>query len=333
MVSDRFRMFVTIVGDPVSRRAPRRGLLGVVAGGLGFAGAILRGDRTSKAKPKRRETPRRKTRRKRQCSSADDCSTPEDACKTVICRRHRCRVRNSPDGTPCGDERVCRDGTCDVPCDVACTGGRICRDDACVCPESGICEISPAQLTELDGWSISADGEVSFVEGPGEPPLGTGSARLATLDDQGSAIGNDLFDGVPIATISTLGFATYVANEHGFDAADGVPSLDLHILLGGGMDDATLVFEPAIAAHTPVLADVWQTWDALQADARWTVEGGPDCGDGCLMSWGDVLAAFPEARIVGPLVIRSGKGGSGAAGHLDALRINDLTYNFEPDPS
>ena len=66
--------------------------------------------------------------------------------------------------------------------------------------------------------------------------------QLSTIDDLGSAIANDHYDGVRIASISALGFATYVASQSG--AADGVPSLEFDLLFGGGTDSATLVFEP-----------------------------------------------------------------------------------------
>jgi hypothetical protein len=161
--------------------------------------------------------------------------------------------------------------------------------------------------------------------------VGTGSVRLSTIDDLGSAIGNDLFDGLPIAEISALSFATYV--EDGAGGAHGVPSLEFEILFGEGtgLDTATLVFEPENTVNAEVRPDVWQPWDARSADARWIVEDGPGCDEGCLMSWNEVLAAFPGARIVGLLVIRSGSGASEAVGHLDALNVNGLNYNFEPD--
>ncbi len=229
-MSDRFDSFAIHVGGLGSRRAVRRGLLGMAAGVLGFAGAITRGDLTSEAKPKRKRKPRRKRRKTRQCSGADDCLAAENPCETTICRRHRCRVRNRLDGTACGDERECRDGACVVPCDGVCAGGRICLNDTCVCPESGVCEISP---TALDGWSIHDEERVSFVDGPGEPPEGGGSVRLSTIDDLGSAIGNDQFDGLPIAEISALTFATYVEDESG--GVDGVPSVEFEIFFGEGI--------------------------------------------------------------------------------------------------
>ncbi len=327
-MSGQFDTLTINVGELWSRRAVRRGLLGVAAGVLGSASAIARGDLTSEAKPKRKRKQRRKGRKRRQCSGADDCLAPENPCETAICRRHRCRVRNRLDGTGCGDERECRDGACVVPCGGVCAGGRICQDDSCVCPETGECEISPAQR---DGWSIHDEERVSFVDGPGEPPLGTGSVRLSTIDDLGSAIDNDLFDGLPIAEISALSFATYV--EDGAGGADGVPSVEFEILFGEGieLDTATLVFEPKNTVDAPVVPDDWQTWDAVGDDARWAVEDGPGCDETCLMSWSDVLAAFPGARILGLLVVRSGSGASDAAGHRDALNVNGLIYNFELD--
>jgi hypothetical protein len=161
--------------------------------------------------------------------------------------------------------------------------------------------------------------------------VGTGSVRLSTIDDLGSAIGNDQYDGLPIAEISALSFATYV--EDGAGGVGGVPSVEFEILFGEGieLDTATLVFEPENTMDAPVVPDDWQTWDAVGGDAQWTVEDGPDCDEGCLMLWDDVLAAFPGARIIGLLVVRSGRGASDAVGHLDALNVNGLIYNFEPD--
>ena len=325
-MSDRFDTFAISFSEFVSRLAGRRGLLRVVVGGFGVAGGMLRGEWTSEAMPNRKK--KRKLRKKWQCSGDDDCTTPENPCETVVCKKHRCRIRNRPDRTPCGEERECRDGECEVPCDGLCTGGRICVDEECVCPESGVCVISPAQL---DGWSIHIDNQVAFVEGPGTPLQGTGSVRLSTVDNHGSAIANDLFDGVPLADIGTLSFATFVTDGDADPATAGVPSLEIHVLLSGGFDSATLIFAPENVVNPPILPDVWQAWEALGADARWLVEGGPDCEDGCVMSWTDVVAAFPGASIVGGLVIRSGSGATDAVGHLDALTINDLTYDFEPD--
>lgn len=292
---------------------------------LWVAGAIQRGDPTSEAKPKRKRK-LRKRRKQQQCAGADNCATPENPCKAATCRRHTCRVRNRPNGASCGGESLCRDGACEVPCDGVCAGDRICRDEACVCPESGECAITSAQL---DGWSISDAEKVSFVAGPGAPPLGTGSVRLSTVDNSGSAIGIDRYEGERIAEIVALQFATYVENGSGAEA--GAPTLELHVLFNDGVAFTTLVLDPANTANDLVLPDVWQPWDALSADARWTVEDIPGCDEGCLMPWAEVLAAFPNATIVGPVSIRSGIGASDATGHLDALRINDLTYNFEPD--
>jgi hypothetical protein len=329
VVSDRFDAFARVVGDIVSRHAGRRGLLRLGAGGVGVVGAILRGDLTSDAKPKRKQKrTKRKRWKKRQCSGTEDCTVPENPCETVVCKRHRCQIRNRPDGTPCGEERECRDGVCEVPCGGLCTGGRVCVDEECVCPERGVCVISPSWL---DSWSLHTDEQVAFVEGPGTPPQGTGSVRLSTVDNHGSAFANDLFDSVPLAEISALNFATFVVDGDAEPAPAGVPSLEIHVLLSGGFDSATLVFAPENVVNTPILPDVWQAWEALGADARWLVEGGPDCEDGCVMSWTEVVAAFPGATIVGGLVIKSGSGASDAAGHLDGLMINGLTYDFEPD--
>ena len=82
--------------------------------------------------------------------------------------------------------------------------------------------------TTMNGWALVTTDEngntpgyagavAQMVTGPETPPLGVGSAELATAPlhgDASSQIATDQFDGTPLADITSLSYATYdVANN------------------------------------------------------------------------------------------------------------------------
>jgi hypothetical protein len=314
MESERFDRLARVVSRGTSRRSTLRGL---AQGALGLAGvSALVGNEGALAK-------------KKECNGNGQCRKPNNPCKKAVCKHGKCRKKNQPNGKNCGNEQVCQNGQCRSACNPECTGGQICQQAVCVCPESGQCTITPSSL---DGWTVVAGGEVAFVEGPETPPLGTGSVQISTIDVTRSTIANANYAGLEIADIAALGYATYMVDGGPTDVV--VPAIKLPVRFNNDTQFTTLVFEPTYSVNSDVVAGEWQTWDALSADARWwTSSPIPGvCEDSCFVPWADILNAVPDAFILGALLIETGSGTDDADGNVDALKINGLIFNFEPDP-
>jgi hypothetical protein len=87
-----------------------------------------------------------------------------------------------------------------------------------------------------------------------------------------------------------------------------------------------------------VATDTWQTWDALNGGAAiwWSSKSIPGvCAFDCFVSWSSILAANPDATILGGVGFDVGSDWAGMfTGNADALKVgiagNTTTYNFEP---
>ena len=189
-----------------------------------------------------------------------------------------------------------------------------------------------------------------FVNGPGTPPLGQGSAHFLVNDNLSSELlANPMGRGTPLSTINALSYSTYRAT--GSFGTVNLPALSFNIDADGPGGSAAwqgrLVFEPYLGGGT-VQTDVWQTWNpTATSDGWWFSNGGLASSTGCTManscSWTEVLAARPNAEIHGFLGAINFKAGSGG-GNLDAnvdnftfgtSRGGSTTFNFEtvPEPA
>lgn len=320
MVSERFDRLAKFMSQVASRRAALRGLVASALGtGLGVpAATVLDDHQTALAK--------------KGCNGNGQCKNPRNPCKKAVCRGGRCRKTNERNGKSCGNERVCQNGRCRSACSPVCTGGQVCQQAVCVCPESGECTITPSSL---DGWAIGGTEPVQFAVGPESPPLGTGSVVLSTPAGGKATFRNQGFAGLDIADLETLSYSTFM--ENGSATGVVVPAVKLEVRYDAGSEFTTLIFEPTYSENSSVVADEWQSWDLLSADARWWSSraipaGDPEiCAFDCFVSWQAVLDAIPDAFITAVLV-ETGSGTANAVGNADALNINGLIFNFEPDP-
>jgi hypothetical protein len=185
-----------------------------------------------------------------------------------------------------------------------------------------------------------------FVNGPGTPPLGSGSLRLET------ATGNEkvyLFNydhiGTPLADIDVIGYSTY-RNTGNFSQ---VSSINIQVDYNGDAPGGftTLVFEPVYnLAQGAVVNSVWQTWDAFaNGTAVWwssnTIPGAASPNQTscnpvpCYVTWNTILANNPQAVIVGGFGINQGSGNPNLNANVDALAIGvdgvTTVYDFEYD--
>lgn len=220
--------------------------------------------------------------------------------------------------------------------------------------------VSPANMngwnfetTDNNGDNAPGNGNTAqFVTGPATPPLGTGSAELATAPNQGdtsSQIRNILYGGVRLDALTALSYSTYVTANNG----QQFPYIELNIATtGSGAPDDILFFEPpyqtpstgnpGLPDQGPTTLNTWQTWDALRG-GWWDNNGvlNPGTGVGSISTY---LATYPNATIENAV---SGLGGvrltMGFAspsdnfnGYVDNFTIGTAngttTYDFEPAP-
>jgi hypothetical protein len=194
----------------------------------------------------------------------------------------------------------------------------------------------------------------TFVTGPGIPPAGLGSVRLAT--GNGSAFGDceasmrsNEYKNVKLSDIKAL---SYWTNQH-TNNGQQFPYLGFNVnYTGGSSVDDIIFFEPpyqsagnggATCAHqAATVMDMWQGWDALTG-CWWSnaATAGATPGTGT-KPLSDIIAAKPNAKIVNAtngvggvrLAVGEGSPNDSFVGYVDSFVIkvkHDLDdFDFDP---
>lgn len=227
--------------------------------------------------------------------------------------------------------------------------------------------------SNMNGWTLNSFddngnivnsgpylGTAAMAPGPATPPLGTGSAHLATpvgAGDGAAAIATENYDGTLLSSITSLSYSAYDVNNAPNDQQFPylAVSIDTHTKDGNGNEVFdTLFFEPPYqtpGSGNPSLPDqgatvqnVWQSWNAF-VGGWWDNNGvaGPGTGVEPLSAF---LAAYPNATIanggypgLGGIALQVGFASSGDTfdGYVDDFTIGingvDTTYNFDPSPA
>lgn len=187
------------------------------------------------------------------------------------------------------------------------------------------------------------DGYVAFVEGPGNPPLRSGSLEMGTTASQDKA---QLFNydhiGTLLADIGGISYATYRDSSSTNPPAQ-YPAINIEVdYLGDGSSYTTLVWEPIYAYGQSNLAvDTWQTWDTMAPSQTgfqggwWSTKTIPGVfAFNCFVDWETIVQNNPNAKIKYGFGVNVGSGWNGVfTGAIDALSltVNDdtTTYDFE----
>jgi len=236
-------------------------------------------------------------------------------------------------------------------------------------------EVTPSNM---NGWTLNSfddDGNIvnngpyygtaAMVTGPATPPIGVGSAHLATpvgAGDGAAAIATEQFDNTLLGSITALSYSTYDVTNNG----QQFPYLAISINTGAidNTDDAgatantldTLFFEPpyqqpstgnpSLPDQGPTAQNVWQTWNAY-VGGYWDNNGigNPGVGSPGVEPLSTFLAAYPLATIqnggypgLGGIAMQVGFGSSGDTedGYVDNFTIgingSNTTYDFDPNP-
>lgn len=207
-----------------------------------------------------------------------------------------------------------------------------------------------------NGWNFineGANGSGHFVNGPGNPPAGRGSALL-TVDGTGrEAIATTKYAGIGLSGLSQLSYSTYQA----FSGSPNEPLTLAFDIDYDSTDNSTayqgrLVYVPSVAGT--VLPKVWQQWNTMTGAAGWyssasdasayrpivggVTQANPPCNQTTFCTWATVLSNYPNARILpgtGALMVRAGgpvTGGFVGATDNVVIGIGGLVVenNFEP---
>ena len=190
-------------------------------------------------------------------------------------------------------------------------------------------------------------GSVSFVTGPAPAPLGIGSLQMTTTDAFGlgqakAQLFNYSYIGTPLASFDAISYSAYRSSSSTNSAVQTI-TLNLEVDFNGAATGGftTLVFEPVYQSGgaAAVATDTWQTWDAYDDGNAvwWSSRAIPGvCAFDCFVSWSSILAANPNATILGGVGFNVGSGWAGLfTGNADALTIgvgtDVTTYDFEPN--
>jgi hypothetical protein len=215
--------------------------------------------------------------------------------------------------------------------------------------------------TASNGWFFlneGTNGSGYYVNGPGTPPAGRGSALL-TIDSTGREnVATGLFSGRELNTVTQLKYSTYQAFS---GSPNETPTLQFDVDYDS-TDSSTayqgrLVYVPAEAST--ITPKTWQTWDTMDAAGMaWysSASGGssyrpivgdaqqtnPPCNQTSYCTWATILADYPNARIrptvssvPGLLLVRAGGPvTSGLVAATDDVIVgisgNNVETNFEP---
>ena len=188
--------------------------------------------------------------------------------------------------------------------------------------------------------NVIGNGNADLRSGPysngQQPPLGQGSLGLRTgSGSDATSFGNEIdFRDQPVSNLSQVGFSVFRTNEDASIAADNMPGIAIEVDPNSGIPNAprytTLKFLPKGTA-----GNSWSSIDATSSEAgSWGLTGSYYANTPCAINGSRCSFATAKALLgqnAKILTIAVSKGRDWAfSGAVDALRINDTTYDFEP---
>jgi hypothetical protein len=140
--------------------------------------------------------------------------------------------------------------------------------------------------------------------------------------------------GTPLSQLGELGYSTFRIQGSGQQVA----ALNLVIDFNGPNEEggfSTLVFEPVYNTDQgAVVNNVWQNWIASGSGVWWSTRAiNGQCAGAtstCDKTWDEILANNPAATVLGGYGVNQGSGNPGLISAVDALKIANVTYDFEP---
>lgn len=198
----------------------------------------------------------------------------------------------------------------------------------------------PEDTTPLKNWVYYTRTPATtgvFRTGPAPAPLGVGSFEMGTPTggDKGTLFNFDYVN-TPLSSIDKLAYSTYRTSGSGSQVAALNLQVDINGSAPGGF--TTLVFEPVYnLGQGAVVNNMWQNWDAINGgNAVWWSSNPINVAPNrdTFVSWSTIVAANPDAVIIGGVGINQGSGNGGLVTAVDAFNVgvngSCITYNFDP---
>ena len=209
-----------------------------------------------------------------------------------------------------------------------------------VVTEADIARQPESSPVPTDNWvffyrTVASTG--TFLIGPDAPPLGVGSFEMSTpaSGDKGWLFNYDHV-GAELADVDAISYSTY----RSAGSLQQVAALNLQVDVNGAAPGGftTLVFEPVYnTGQGAVVNDEWQDWDAYSVGSAvwWSSNAIPSAPNrDTFVSWATIVAANPDAIIVGGIGVNQGSGNPALTTAVDALTFgysgNSIAYDFEP---
>ncbi|MGD9694389.1 MAG: hypothetical protein AB7V42_01875 [Thermoleophilia bacterium] len=194
---------------------------------------------------------------------------------------------------------------------------------------------SAATIPAGPGWGIINRNTIGAATaqlrtGPVPAPLGVGSVQLDVASGADKiSWGNETdFAGRPLAGIESVAFGVYQTGENIAIAPGNLPNVAIEIDPTGAADGTAPNYSTLNGVSPVAPAD---RWSVVESQLYWltgtagTTSGFDQSHPGTLAQ---IQAAFPQATIL-TVAISKGRDNSWH-GAVDALRINDDVYDFEP---
>jgi len=172
-----------------------------------------------------------------------------------------------------------------------------------------------------------------FREGPGLPPLGEGSLELAvgSADSSRVAAGSLQLTGSRLDSVDRVTYDTYLIHA-GLHGAYPI-SFKIAITSEALGHFTTLVFEPDRQSDPPPVTGEWQAWNAV--GGHWWATGVTgQCSQADLCSWSQLESRIGASSVILLAYFELGASGDAQVGSvcaLDAVVINDTTYDLEAE--
>jgi hypothetical protein len=168
-------------------------------------------------------------------------------------------------------------------------------------------------------------------------PLGVGSLGLRTGSNTDKAAFGNALDFLldPVSGLTAVSFQVFTTGENIDISPTNLPHIDIEILANlepDAGDYTTMVYEPGPQAPG------WQFHDAVaDPDPHWRLTGAEGtqtgCNDTTFCTFANLLDALDDGgppATIGTVGISVGAFAA-FSGAVDALRINDTVYDFEPN--
>lgn len=205
--------------------------------------------------------------------------------------------------------------------------------------KEGDVAIQPENTPPTKNWILYTRnaGTGAFRTGPATPPAGVGSFEITTPTGADKAT---LFNfdhvGTPLSSVNELRYSTYRTAGN----LQQVAALNIQVDVNGADPGGftTLVFEPVYNTDQgAVVSGQWQNWDAYNGGNGiwWSSNPIPSAPNrDTFVSWDTIVAANPNAVIVGGVGINQGSGNPALVTAVDKFSVGYgavcFTYNFDP---